>query len=164
MAQMKVELWSSITRKSMLNITYKDRMTNIWVRYRIKVIDIISNMRKKMQWYWAGQINCLEDDGHRVSPLGDNMTRKDEEDQPSTDWNDNITCPFFCEEQIKCILHANKRRLCIRLTRFKWPYYGGSTWNNVWLGTSVSCILAIKRPATIRPFVVGHNQMYKRED
>ena len=32
---------------SMLNITYKDRRTNIWVRERTKVIDIISNVRKK---------------------------------------------------------------------------------------------------------------------
>ena len=29
--------------RSMLNITYKDRKTNIWVRERTKVIDIISN-------------------------------------------------------------------------------------------------------------------------
>ena len=45
----------------MLNITYKDRKTNIWVRERTKVIDIISNVRK-MKLYWAGHINCVKDD------------------------------------------------------------------------------------------------------
>ena len=33
--------------RGMLNITYKDRRPNIWVRERTKVIDIISNVRKK---------------------------------------------------------------------------------------------------------------------
>ncbi len=32
--------------RSMLNITYKDRKTNIWVRERTKVIDIINTVRK----------------------------------------------------------------------------------------------------------------------
>ena len=47
--------------RSMLNITYKDRKTNIWVREKTKVVDIISNVRK-MKWYWAGHINRLKDD------------------------------------------------------------------------------------------------------
>ena len=38
-AQIKME-------RSMLNITTKDRKSNIWVRERTKVIDIISNVRK----------------------------------------------------------------------------------------------------------------------
>ena len=33
--------------RSMLNITYKDRRTNIWVRERTKLIDIIYTVRKK---------------------------------------------------------------------------------------------------------------------
>ena len=32
--------------RSMLNITYNDRKTNIWVRERTEVIDIITNVRK----------------------------------------------------------------------------------------------------------------------
>ena len=31
----------------MLNITYKDRRTNIWVRERTKLIDIIYTVRKR---------------------------------------------------------------------------------------------------------------------
>ena len=42
----------------MLNITYKDRKNNIWVRERTKVIDIISNV-SKIKWSWARHINRL---------------------------------------------------------------------------------------------------------
>ena len=66
----------------MLNITYKDRRANIWVRERTKVIDIISNVRK-MKWSWTEHISKTTD-APRASPLGDHMTRKyDEGDQPS---------------------------------------------------------------------------------
>ena len=47
--------------RRMLNITYKDRKTNIWVRERTKVIDIINTVRK-IKWSWAGHINRLKDD------------------------------------------------------------------------------------------------------
>ena len=40
---------------------YKDRRTNIWVRERTKVIDIINTVRQ-MKWSWAGHINRLKDD------------------------------------------------------------------------------------------------------
>ena len=46
---------------SMLNITYKDRMTNVRVRERAQVIDIISNVRK-LKWSCVGNINRLNDD------------------------------------------------------------------------------------------------------
>ena len=45
--------------RSMLNITYKNRKTNIWVRERTEVIDIIGNVRK-MKRSWAGHINRLK--------------------------------------------------------------------------------------------------------
>ena len=47
--------------KKYAQITYKDRMTNIWVRERTKLIDIIYTVRK-MKWSWAGHINRLKDD------------------------------------------------------------------------------------------------------
>ena len=46
--------------RSMLDITYKDRKTNIWVRERAKVICIINTIRQ-MKWSWAGHINRLKD-------------------------------------------------------------------------------------------------------
>ena len=69
--------------RSILNITFKDRKTNIWVRERTKVIDIINTVK----WNGRGQgisTASKTTDGPRVSPLGDHMTRKDDKgDQPS---------------------------------------------------------------------------------
>ena len=45
-AQNKLAAAQTKMERSMLNITYKDRKTNIWVRKQTKVIDIISNVRK----------------------------------------------------------------------------------------------------------------------
>ena len=45
----------------MLSITYKDIKTNIWVRERTKVIDIMNSMRK-MKWSWAGHTNRIKYD------------------------------------------------------------------------------------------------------
>ena len=48
-------------KRSMRNISYNYRKTNIWVRERTKVIDIISNVRT-MKGSWAGYTNRLKDD------------------------------------------------------------------------------------------------------
>ena len=45
-AQNKLAAAQTKVEGSMLNIKYKNRKTNIWVRERTKVIDIISNVRK----------------------------------------------------------------------------------------------------------------------
>ena len=45
-AQNKLAAAQTKMERSMLNITYKDRKTNIWVRKQTKVIDIISNVIK----------------------------------------------------------------------------------------------------------------------
>ena len=60
-AQNKLAVAQTKMKRSMLNITDKDRKTNIWVREKTKVIDIISNVNK-MKWSWAGHINRLKDD------------------------------------------------------------------------------------------------------
>ena len=81
-AQSKLAAAQTKMERSMLNITYKDRKTNILVRERTKVIDIIHTVRK-MKWSWARHINRLQDD-RWTSPLGYHMTRKDDKgDQPS---------------------------------------------------------------------------------
>ena len=48
-------------KKYAQHITYKDRRTNIWVRERTKLIDIIYTVRK-IKWSWARHINRLKDD------------------------------------------------------------------------------------------------------
>ena len=60
-AQNKLAAAQTKMERGMLNITYKDRMANIWVRERTKLIDIIYTVRK-MKWSWAGHINRLKDD------------------------------------------------------------------------------------------------------
>ena len=60
-AQNKLAAAQTKMERSLLNITYKDRKTNVWVREKTKVIDIISNVRK-MKWFWAGHINRAKAD------------------------------------------------------------------------------------------------------
>ena len=86
-AQNKLAAAQTKMERSMLNITYKDRRTNIWARERTKLIDIIYTVRK-MKWSWTpGQgisTASKTTDGPRVSPLGYHMARKDNKgDQPS---------------------------------------------------------------------------------
>ena len=39
--------------RSMLNITYRDRKANIWVRENTKVTYVIGQVRR-LKWTWAG--------------------------------------------------------------------------------------------------------------
>ena len=83
-AQNKLAAAQTKMERSMLNITYKDRKTNIWVRERTKVIDIIHTVRKMKCPGQGISTASKTTDEHRVSPLGDHMTRKDDKgDQPS---------------------------------------------------------------------------------
>ena len=47
-AQNKLAAAQTKMERSMLNITYKDRRTNIWVRERTKLIDIIYTEKNEM--------------------------------------------------------------------------------------------------------------------
>ena len=58
-AQNKLAAAQTKMESSMLNITYKDRRTNIWVRERTKV-NHMYNVRK-MKWSWAAHINRFKD-------------------------------------------------------------------------------------------------------
>ena len=44
----------------MLNITYQDRKTNIMVRDKTKVTDVIEQVRRR-KWTWAGHVSRLRD-------------------------------------------------------------------------------------------------------
>ena len=76
--------------RSMLNITYKDRRTNIWVRERTKLIDIIYTVRK-MKWSWAGHINRLKDDRwtSRVTTWRP-YDKKRRQGRPAKRWRDDL--------------------------------------------------------------------------
>ena len=70
--------------RNMLNITYKDRKTNIWVRERTKILDIINTVRN-MKSSWAGHINRLKDDRltSRATTWIPYDKKNDKGDQPS---------------------------------------------------------------------------------
>ena len=46
--------------RSMLNITYRVRKTNIWVREKTKVIYLIEQVRR-WKWTWAGHVSRIRD-------------------------------------------------------------------------------------------------------
>ena len=76
--------------RSMLKITYKDRRTNIWVRERTKLIDIIYTVRK-MKWSWAGHINRLKD-GRWTSRVTTRRPydKKIRQGRPAKRWRDDL--------------------------------------------------------------------------
>ena len=76
--------------RSMLNITYKDRRTNIWVRERTKLIDIIYTVRK-MKWSWAGHINRLKDNRWTSrATTWRPYDRKRRRGRPAKRWRDDL--------------------------------------------------------------------------
>ena len=89
-AQNKLAAAQTNIERSMLNITYKDRKTNVWVREKTKVIDIISNVRK-MKWSWAGHINRLKDDRWttRVTTWRP-YDKKIRQGRPAKRWRDDL--------------------------------------------------------------------------
>ena len=89
-AQNKLAAAQTKMERSMLNMTYKDRRTNIWVRERTKLIDIIYTVRK-MKWSWAGHINRLKDDRwtSRVTTWRP-YDKKIRQGRPAKRWRDDL--------------------------------------------------------------------------
>ena len=46
--------------KEYVNITYRGRKTNIWVREKTKVTDVIEQVRRR-KWTWAGHVSRIRD-------------------------------------------------------------------------------------------------------
>ena len=53
------ETWAAAAQtkmeRGMLNSTYRDRKTNIWVREKAKVTDVFEHVRRR-KWTWAGHV------------------------------------------------------------------------------------------------------------
>ena len=89
-AQNKLAAAQTKMERSMLNITYKDRRTNIWVRERTKLIDIIYTVRK-MNCPGQGILTASKTtDGPRASLLGDHMYKKRRHGRPAKRWRDDL--------------------------------------------------------------------------
>ena len=46
--------------RKMLRITWKDHMTNEWIRNKTKVKDVVHKV-KELKWTWAGHISRIKD-------------------------------------------------------------------------------------------------------
>ena len=85
-------LWLAYT---MLNITYRERKTNIWVREKMKITDVIDQVRKR-KWTWAWHVSRIQVNwGHRISPSGNHTKGKGLEEDRRDDelddyWNGTI--------------------------------------------------------------------------
>ena len=95
-AQNKLADAQTKMERSMLSITCKDSKTNIWVKERTKVINIISNVRK-MKWSWAGHINRLKDDRwtSRVTTWRP-YDKKRRQWRPAKRWRDDLD-KYLCD-------------------------------------------------------------------
>ena len=51
--------------RSMLNITYRHRKTNIWVGEKTKATDVIEQVKKR-KWTWAGHVSRIRDNRWRL--------------------------------------------------------------------------------------------------
>ena len=89
-AQNKIAAAQTKMERSILNIAYKDRKINVWVREKTKVIDIISNVRQ-MKWSWAGHINRLKYDRWttRVTTWRQ-YDKKIRQGRPAKRWRDDL--------------------------------------------------------------------------
>ena len=61
-SQAKNKLAAAQTKmeRSMLNIIYRDRKTNIWVIEKTKVTDVIEQVRRR-KWTWAEHVSRIRD-------------------------------------------------------------------------------------------------------
>ena len=59
-AKYKLAVAQTKMERSMLNITYRDRKTNIWVRKKTMVTNVIEQVRR-WKWTWAGHVTRIPD-------------------------------------------------------------------------------------------------------
>ena len=64
----------------MLNITYRYRKANIWVRENTKVTNVIEQVRRR-KWTWAGHVSRI-----REKPYD----RKELRGRPARRWRDEL--------------------------------------------------------------------------
>ena len=60
---------------NMLNITYRDRKTNIWLKENTNITDVIEQVRRRKWTYTSAGYEIT--DGHCVSPPGNSTKGKD---------------------------------------------------------------------------------------
>ena len=82
-AQIKIE-WS------VLNITHMARKTNIWVREKINVTDVIEQVRRR-KWTWAGHVSRIRDNRWTLRiTTWEPHERKGPRGRPTRRWRDEL--------------------------------------------------------------------------
>ena len=78
------------TERSMLSITYRDRKTNIWVREKTKVTDVIEQVRRR-KWTWAGHVSRIRDNRWTLRVTNwKPYERKRHRGRPARRWRDEL--------------------------------------------------------------------------
>ena len=88
----KNKLAAALTKmeSSMLNVIYRDRKTNIWVRDNTNVTDVIEQVRS-LKWTWAGYVCRIQDDRWTQSiTTWKPYKRKRPRERPARRWRDEL--------------------------------------------------------------------------
>ena len=76
--------------RNMLNITYRDRKTNVWVREKTKVTDVIEQVRRR-KWTWAGHVSRIRDNRWTLRiTTWKSYERKRPRGRPARCWSDEL--------------------------------------------------------------------------
>ena len=76
--------------RSMLNITYRDRKTNIWKREKTKVTNVNGQVRKR-KWTWAGYVSMIRDNQWTLRiTTWKPYERKRLRERPARRWRDEL--------------------------------------------------------------------------
>ena len=74
----------------MLNITYRYRKTNIWVREKTKVTDVTEQVRRR-KWTWAGHFSRIRDNQWTLRiTIWKPYERKRPRGRPARRWKDKL--------------------------------------------------------------------------
>ena len=89
-AKNKLAVARTKMERSMLNITYRYRKTNIWVREKTKVTDVIDQVRRR-KWTWTGHFSRIRDNGWTQHiTTGKPYERKRPRGRPARRWRDEL--------------------------------------------------------------------------
>ena len=89
--QAKNKLAAAQTKMERLNITYRDRKINIWVREKTKVTDVTEQVGRR-KWTWAGHVNRIRDNRWTlcITTTWKHYERKIPRDRPARWWRDKL--------------------------------------------------------------------------
>ena len=86
----KVATAQTKMERSMLNITYLDSKTYIWVRENTKVTDVIEQVRRR-KWTWAGHVSRIRDNRWTLRiTTWKPYERKTPRGRPARRWGDEL--------------------------------------------------------------------------